>query len=85
MRIYMQSMAEDGQLCRYCQLWLQRDLLSGWSVMREIGRQGNKGRIRRCLRPDRDAALAQLMAWRDEQLMKGFRVVFVAGEGQDSR
>jgi len=84
MRIYMQSMAQAGQLPRYCQLWLQRDLLSGWSVMREVGQQGYKGRIRRCLRPDHDAALAQLMAWRDEQLTKGFRVVFVEGEGQGS-
>ncbi len=81
----MQSMAGDSLIPRYCQLWLQRDMLNGWSVMCEVGRQGHKGRIRRRLRADHEAALGLLMAWRDEQLKKGFRVVFMEGEGQSEK
>ncbi len=79
MRIYMQIPAVDDQPPRFYQIMLQRDLMGGWSLVREWGRQGVAGRIRREHFPDLEAAQAALVKVRDAQLARGYRVVFTQG------
>lgn len=77
MRIYMQIPPEGDKAPRFCHLHLQEDLLEGWSLIRETGYQGARGRVTRQFFEDRDAAQAALMRQRDEQLKRGFQVVFM--------
>lgn len=82
MQVYMQIAAGDDQPPRFCKLLLQQDLLGGWTLIREWGRQGAAGRVVREHFEDREAAEAALVRQRDTQLRKGFQVVFIRGEGQ---
>lgn len=82
MRIYMQIPASDGSAPRYYHLHLQEDLLEGWTLVREWGHQGAGGRLLKEHFPDREAAEAALMRVRDDQLRRGYRVVFVQGQEQ---
>ena len=79
MRIYLQTMAAPDQPPRFVHLILQRDLLGGWSVVRESGYQGRPGRVRRDHFEEREEAERALIVERDKQLGKGFRVVFAEG------
>jgi len=76
MRIYMQSPPADDQPPRFYQLFLQRDLLGGWTLVRQWGVQGAGGRLQRDTYADWDSALEALMQARDRQLSRGYRVVF---------
>ena len=80
MRIYMQTPPGGDAAPRYYHLFLQPDLLGGWTVVREYGRQGASGRLLRTHFPDRESAQAALVALRDAQLKRGYRVVFVQGQ-----
>lgn len=81
MKIYLQiPQGVDSNVPRYYQLILQADLLGGWTLLREWGQQGASGRVKRDHYPTRDAAENALMAARDAQVEKGYRVVFVQGE-----
>jgi predicted DNA-binding WGR domain protein len=80
MHIYLQRPQEENKPPRYYHLFLQRDLLGGWSLIREWGYQGAGGRVRREHHPTRQEAEAALLALRDDQLRRGYRVVFVQGE-----
>ncbi len=66
---------------RFYHLILEPDLLGGWSLVREWGRQGGPGRVRREHFEAREAAEAALERARDAQLRRGYRVVYVEGEG----
>ncbi len=77
MRIYMQIPPQDDKAPRFYHLHLQEDLLEGWSLIREWGYQGARGRVVREHFPDRDSAEAALIRARDEQLKRGYRVVFI--------
>lgn len=77
MRIYMQIPPQDDKAPRFYHLHLQEDLLEGWSLIREWGYQGARGRVVREQFPDRDSAEAALIRARDEQLKRGYRVVFI--------
>jgi len=77
MRIYMQIPPQDDKAPRFYHLHLQEDLLEGWSLIREWGYQGTRGRVVREHFPDRDSAEAALIRLRDEQLKRGYRVVFM--------
>ncbi len=79
MRIYMQSLTGDGKRPRFCHLHLQEDLIDGWTLVRETGYQGQSGKVVRQHLPDRQAAIEALMAARDQQLARGFRIVFAEG------
>ena len=79
MRIYMQTPVGDDASPRYYHLHLQEDLLEGWTLVRESGRQGASGRVTRNHYPDRESAEPALIKARDEQLKRGYRVVFVQG------
>ena len=76
MRIYMQTPISEDQTLRFYHLLLQRDLLGGWMLTREWGLQGSSGRSRREHYDERDAAVEALIAARDAQIRRGYRVVF---------
>jgi len=67
---------------RFCQLILQKDLLGGWSLVIETGNQGSPGRVKRTHYENRQDAEHALQVYRDKQLGKGFRVVYVEGQSQ---
>lgn len=80
MRIYLQMPASGELPPRYYQLLLQEDLLGGWTLIRESGRQDAAGRIKREHFATREAAEHALLKARDGQLARGYRVVFVEGD-----
>jgi predicted DNA-binding WGR domain protein len=77
MRIYMQIPPEGSKAPRYYHLHLQEDLLEGWTLIREWGYQGAGGRLLREHFADREEAEAAMLRVRDEQLNRGYRVVFM--------
>jgi predicted DNA-binding WGR domain protein len=77
MRLYMQIPPEGDKAPRYYHLHLQEDLIDGWTLIREWGYQGAAGRLRKEHYPDREAAEAALVKVRDEQIRRGYRVVFI--------
>jgi predicted DNA-binding WGR domain protein len=77
MRIYMQIPPEGDKAPRFYHLHLQEDLIDGWSLIREWGYQGARGRVIREHYPDRDSAMDALLRVRDEQLDRGYRIVFM--------
>jgi predicted DNA-binding WGR domain protein len=77
MRLYMQIPPEGDKPPRYYHLHLQEDLIDGWTLVREWGYQGAGGRLMKEHFPDRDSAQEALMRVRDEQLKRGYRVVFM--------
>ena len=77
MRIYMQIPPEGNKAPRYYHLHLQEDLIDGWTLIREWGYQGTAGRLRKEHYPDRETAEEALVRARDEQIRRGYRVVFI--------
>jgi predicted DNA-binding WGR domain protein len=77
MRLYMQIPPEGDKAPRYYHLHLQEDLIDGWTLIREWGYQGAAGRVRKEHYPDRESAEAALIKVRDEQISRGYRVVFM--------
>lgn len=80
MRIYLQMPAEEEKGLRFYHLFLQPDLLEGWSLVKEWGYQGSGGRLKREHYPDYDVAEQALLKSRDYQLKRGYQVVFVQGQ-----
>jgi predicted DNA-binding WGR domain protein len=80
MHIYMQNIAADKKIPRFYHLLLQKDLLEGWTLIREWGAQGSPGRVKRDHHLTREDAIAALISVRDAQLRRGFQVVFAQGE-----
>ncbi len=81
MRIYLQAPAGDERPPRFYQLFLQEDLLGGWSLMRKWGYQGGSVTVKMEHHECREDADDALMRYRDAQLKRGYRVVFAEGEG----
>jgi len=81
MHIYMQNIAAGNQSPRFYHLMLQKDLLEGWTLIREWGAQGLPGRVKRDHHESREDAIAALLHVRDAQIRRGFQVVFTQGEG----
>ncbi len=79
MRIYMQTVPTGEAPLRFCHLLLQQDLLGGWTLVRESGRQGGSGRVRRDHYATRDEAEAALIREREQHGRRGYRVVFAEG------
>lgn len=79
MRIYLQKPADGDAPPRFYQLLLQQDLLEGWILVREWGNQGSSGRVKREHFPTRADAERALMRARDDQVARGYQVVFVQG------
>ena len=82
MRIYMQTPIGGDIVPKYYHLHLQEDLLEGWTLIRESGHQGSAGRVVKAHFRDRESAELALQKARDEQLKRGYRVVFVQGSEQ---
>ena len=79
MRIYMQTQPNADKPLRFCHLHLQKDLLGGWTLIRESGQQGARGKVTREHFNHHEDALTALSTWRDKQINRGFTVVFVEG------
>jgi len=85
MRIYMQQLpTEAGRAPRFLHLLIQEDLLDGWNLIKESGQQGASGRLTRTHFDDMASATEALLVERDKQLKRGYRVVFVEGQGNAS-
>lgn len=80
MRIYMQTPVTDDHPPRYYHLFVQADLLGGWSLVKEWGFQGSSGRVVREHFQTLDAAHDAMLRGRDAQMQRGYRVMFMQGE-----
>lgn len=80
MKIYMQALPRTGEAPKYYQLMLQQDLLGSWILLKEWGQQGGRANLRKELFQDRALAEETLSALRDQQLKKGFQVMFIQGD-----
>ena len=76
----MQTPAENEQAPRYYQLLVQEDLIDGWTLIREWGRQGVAGRSKRDHFATLEETLAACIKVRDTQLSKGYQVVYSKGQ-----
>lgn len=82
MRIYLQTPVSDNTPPRFYHLFLQEDLLEGWTLVKEWGFQGSPGRVVREHFATREEAQAALLTSRDAQLKRGYQVMFAEGMGQ---
>lgn len=83
MRVYLQTplAAADAQRApRFCHLMVQEDMLEGWTLIKETGYQGSKGRVTRSQFAEQDEAMTALIKERDRQINNGYKVVFVEGQ-----
>jgi hypothetical protein len=80
MRIYMQTPVIGNYPPRFYHLILQKELIEGWTIVKESGYQGSPGRVRREHYDDRESAQAALVATRDSLLKRGYRIVFARGQ-----
>ncbi len=76
----MQALPGANDAPKYLQLVLSQDLLGGWTLIKESGQQGGKIQVKRELFLDLTAAQDALISARDQQLKKGFNVMFAEGE-----
>jgi predicted DNA-binding WGR domain protein len=81
MRIYLQTPYSGDRPPRFYHLFLQEDLLEGWTLVKEWGFQGSSGRVVRQHFASREAAMEALLASRDQQINRGYRVMFAEGQG----
>ena len=79
MRIYMQTQYVPDQPLRFYHLHLQPDLLGGWILVRESGLQGKKGQVKSQYFETREAAEIAMERFRDNQIRRGYKVVFREG------
>lgn len=79
MRIFMQTQPAPNESPRYYHLILQQDLLGGWSLLREWGQTGGRASMKREFYEQRDSAEGAMMGVRDQQLRKGFQIMFCQG------
>ncbi|HEU4774699.1 MAG TPA: WGR domain-containing protein [Lysobacter sp.] len=79
MRLLLQQRPDGPEAPRFVQLMLQPDLLGGWTLVRESGQIGGRSQLRREQFLDHDSALAALEQARDQQLQRGFHVMFSQG------
>ena len=80
MRIYLQTPPTAEGQTRFYHLFIQEDLINGWTLVKESGIQGYSGKVIKKHFEDHDQALAALITARDAQIKRGYRVVFVKGE-----
>ncbi len=80
MRIFMQTAPEAERAPRFYHLFLQQDLINGWTLVKENGQQGSSGKVSKQQFESWDDALEAMLNLRDRQLNRGFSVVFVEGQ-----
>jgi len=76
MRIYMQTPPMEDAPPKFYHLFLQEDLLEGWTLVKESGNQGSSGRLKREHYHSRAEAEEALFKTRDAQIKRGYKVVF---------
>lgn len=82
MRVYMQQLpTEPGRAPRFLHLHIQEDLIGGWNLLKETGYQGSSGKVTRTHFDLAETATEAMLLERDKQLKRGYRVVFVEGQG----
>ena len=84
MRLLLQQRPDGREPPRFVQLMLEPDLLGGWSLVRETGQIGGRSTVRREVFLDQSAAIAALEQARDQQLKRGFQLMFAQGEAKRS-
>ena len=77
MRLLLQQRPDGREAPRFVQL--QPDLLGGWTLLRETGQIGGRSTLRKELYSDQASALAALESARDQQLKRGFQLMFAQG------
>ena len=80
MRIYMQTTADGNHNPRFYQLHLGPDLFNGWLLIKEWGAQGSPGRVQKKHYNSPEEAERALIEARDQQIKRGYRVVFMEGQ-----
>ncbi len=75
----MQTPPAAAEPQKYFQLILQQDLLGGWTLIRESGSQGARASVKSEQFLDLEGAQTALAKARDQQIKKGFRVMFSQG------
>ena len=79
MRMLLQERPNGREAPRFVQLQLEADLLGGWTLVRETGQIGGRSTVRREVFLEHTAALAALEHARDQQLKRGFQLMFAQG------
>ncbi len=80
MRLLLQQRPDGREAPRFVQLMLEPDLLGGWSLVRETGQIGGRSQLRREQYLDQISAQAAFESHaRDQQLRKGFQLMFAQG------
>lgn len=79
MRIYLQKSADGNDTPRFYHIVLQEDLIGGWTLVREWGVQGARGRVVQKNFATLEQAQEEMVRIRDQQIRNGFRVVFTQG------
>lgn len=79
MRLLLQQRPGGPEAPRFVQLMLQPDLLGGWTLVRETGQIGGRSTVRREQFLDQASAVTALEQARDQQLKRGFQVMFAQG------
>jgi predicted DNA-binding WGR domain protein len=79
MRLLLQQRPDGHEAPRFVQLMLQPDLLGGWTLLRETGLIGGRSSVRREQFLDQASATQALEQARDQQLKRGFQLMFTQG------
>lgn len=79
MRVLLQQRPDGREAPRFVQLMLEPDLLGGWTLVRETGQIGGRSSVRREQFLDQAGAMAAFERARDQQLKKGFQLMFARG------
>ncbi|MEN1925738.1 WGR domain-containing protein [Luteimonas sp. MJ293] len=79
MRLLLQQRPEGTESPRFVQLMLQPDLLGAWTLVRETGQVGGRSTVRRQQFFDQAEAVAALEQARDQQLKRGYQLMFARG------
>lgn len=79
MRLLLQQRPDGREAPRFVQLMLERDLLGGWTLVRESGQIGGRSQLRREQFLDQASATSAFEHARDLQLRKGFQVMYSQG------
>jgi predicted DNA-binding WGR domain protein len=79
MRLLLQQRPDGREAPRFVQLMLEADLLGGWALVRESGQIGGRSQLKREQFLDQASAMAALEHARDQQIKRGFQLMFVQG------
>lgn len=79
MRLLLQQRPDGREAPRFVQLMLEADLLGGWALVRESGQIGGRSQLKREQFLDHASAMAALEHARDQQIKRGFQLMFVQG------